>query len=452
MVDNRTTVPPVLRSHASAYIDQLQRAIGQLDLGPIERAIEVLMDAWREERTVLLVGNGGSASTASHMMADLNMVAARGAKRFRAIALTDNVPLITGWSNDSHFAQHLAEQLRNYCGRNDVLIAISCSGNSPNVIAAAVEARARGATVIAFTGDVGGRLKHLADVCLHAPHPHVGAQEDIHLALDHLITSALRMWIDRTTELAKRPVRAVILAAGEGTRLRPLTLDRPKPMVEVQGKPVIGHIVEWLASHSVRDVAVNLHYMPESIERYLGDGTTLGVRVNYSREEVLLGSAGAMKRLEPYLQAGPIVVVYGDVLTNLDLGALIEFHLQQVALDASIGATVGLYRVPEPTRVGIVGLDARGRVTRFVEKPEPDAVFSDLANSGILIVEPHTLALIPPETFYDIGRDLLPKALGEGTPLCGWVIPAASYVLDIGSPERLALAQATFRQPHVGGG
>ncbi len=431
------------------YIQGLQAALGRLDPDNITRAIEMLMRAWREGRTIFLAGNGGSAATASHMMTDLNMIVVAGQPRFRAIALTDNVPLITAWSNDTDYSRGMSEQLLNFCQPGDVLIAISCSGNSPNVLVAAEVARAMGARVLAFSGETGGRLKALSDVCILAPHPFIGTQEDIHLALDHLITSTLKAWIRRIDALSNRPLKALILAAGEGTRLRPLTLDRPKPMLPVRGKPVLGHIIEWLKANGVEDIAVNVHYMPEAIQDYLGDGAAHGIRLVYSREDSLLGSAGAARKLAPFLQDGPFVVAYGDVLTDLDLGALLALHNKKAAQDCKVGVTMALYRVPDPTQVGIVEIDAQNRVTRFKEKPSPDEVFGNLSNTGILIVEPHVLERIPPDVVYDFGRDLLPRLMEEGVPVYGWCLPAHTYLIDMGTPEKYALAEATFGQPHL---
>jgi|DewCreStandDraft_2_1066082.scaffolds.fasta_scaffold00290_4 NDP-sugar pyrophosphorylase family protein len=229
-------------------------------------------------------------------------------------------------------------------------------------------------------------------------------------------------------------MKALILSAGEGTRLRPLTLSRPKPMLPLAGRPLLEHLVAYLRYHGIRDIAINLHYLPQVITAHFGDGERFGVRITYSYEERLLGSAGAAKRLEPYFEGRPFVVLYGDVLTDTPLDPLLAQHTTCRA-----ALTMALYRVPDPARAGIVELDGTGRVVRFVEKPAPDQIFSDLANAGIYVVSPEVLRLVPPEEPYDFGHDLIPRLLATGMPVYGW--EATGYVLDIGDPQRYAQAE-----------
>jgi NDP-sugar pyrophosphorylase family protein len=229
-------------------------------------------------------------------------------------------------------------------------------------------------------------------------------------------------------------MKAMILAAGLGTRLGPLTLTVPKPMLPVGGRPLLEHTVGLLRAHGIRQIAMNVHYFPEVITDHFGDGAADGVQIVYSREDVLLGTAGAARKLLPFLDE-PFVVVYGDVLTDLDLTDLMAWH-------RSTGAalTLTLYRVEDPTRVGIVEIDAVGRVLRFKEKPARHEVFSELANTGILMVEPSVLRSLPADTYLDFGQHVLPTLLADGAPVFARV--EDGYVLDIGGPERYAQAQA----------
>ena len=228
-------------------------------------------------------------------------------------------------------------------------------------------------------------------------------------------------------------MKAMILAAGEGMRLRPLTNKVPKPMLELGGRPLIAYLIDLLRSHGVRDIAINLHHKPEVIRAYLGDGSRFGVRITYSWEDVLLGSAGAVKKMEHFFDDS-FFVLYGDVLTDIDLSALADLHRSR-----RVSLTMALYLAEDPTRCGIVDIDDDGRVQRFLEKPQPQEVFSRWASAGIYVVEPDVLRLVPEGSFFDFGADLIPLLLREGALLCGYV--RYSYFLDIGSWERYRQAQ-----------
>jgi mannose-1-phosphate guanylyltransferase/phosphomannomutase len=238
--------------------------------------------------------------------------------------------------------------------------------------------------------------------------------------------------------------RALVLAAGEGTRLRPLTLDRPKPMVPIAGKPLLDITLGWLRGHGIRDIAINLHYKPRVITDYFGDGQAFGVDLHYSHEETILGTAGAARAIRDWVDGSTLVLVYGDVLTDLDLRAMLDFHRAVQRRDPSAAVTMSLYHVPNPTEVGLVGMDENGRVNRFLEKPKPEEVFTDLANAGILVMEPDVLDLIPADTFCDFGIHVFPMLLRTGLSIYGWVIPDDAYLLDIGSPEKYAQANAEW--------
>jgi mannose-1-phosphate guanylyltransferase len=232
-------------------------------------------------------------------------------------------------------------------------------------------------------------------------------------------------------------VKALLLAAGEGTRLRPLTADCPKPMLPVGGRPILEHLVTLLRDHGVNELAINLHYKPRAIVDHFGDGRAFGVSITYLPEERLLGSAGTAKALEWFLTE-PFFVLYGDVLTDIALTALANRHLQRRAL-----ATLAVYEVDDPSRCGIVELDADGWVQRFVEKPPPGAITGNLANAGIYVLEPEILRYIAPGQPADFGADVFPRLLGLGLPVQGE--RADGYVLDIGSPTRYAQAQVDFQ-------
>ncbi len=223
-------------------------------------------------------------------------------------------------------------------------------------------------------------------------------------------------------------MKGMILAAGEGTRLRPLTLHTPKPMLPLGDRPLLEHIIIYLRDHGVDDLAINLYHLPKIVMDYFGDGQRWGVKLRYSVEEHLLGSAGGVKRVADFFD-DTFVVYYGDVFTHADLSGLIACHRQ-----AKVVATMGLYRVPDPWNRGIVQLDEAQRMVRFVEKPPRDQVFSDLANAGIYVLEPQVLAEIPPDVVYDFGNDVFPKLLANGTAVAGYALDG--FLIDIGLPEK----------------
>ena len=187
-----------MSDYISAYLDQIEQVIHHLSREAVAAVVDALEAAWRADRQIFLIGNGGSAATASHMMNDLNKATlADGKPRVRALALTDNVPLLTAWGNDSTYEDVFVEPLLNFMRAGDVLVAISASGNSPNVVKAAGVAREHGLQVIALTGDRGGRLAEMAHLAIHIPSPLIGQQEDGHMILDHVIAGALRERIAR---------------------------------------------------------------------------------------------------------------------------------------------------------------------------------------------------------------------------------------------------------------
>lgn len=238
-------------------------------------------------------------------------------------------------------------------------------------------------------------------------------------------------------------VKTFILAAGEGTRLHPLKLDVPKPMVPINGTPLLEIIINQLQQQGFRDLIINLHHRPEAITNFFDTGERFGVHITYSYEEELLGTAGAVKNVESLL-GETFIVVYGDVLTDLDYPRLIRFHRQKKAV-----VTISLYRVDNPTQVGLVEMDQESRVTAFVEKPAADQVFTDLANAGILICEPEILELVPPATFFDFGHDLLPLLMERDYPIYGLPIKESTLLIDIGTPEKYERAQMAWLARHT---
>jgi mannose-1-phosphate guanylyltransferase len=234
-------------------------------------------------------------------------------------------------------------------------------------------------------------------------------------------------------------VKAIILVGGEGTRLRPLTIHRPKPMQPVVNRPFMEHVFRHLKSHGVTDIILSMCYLPGVIQEYFGDGSSFGVQLTYVTEETALGTAGAVKHVElqGYLdEREPFFVLNGDILTDLDLGAMLSFHRQQGAM-----GTIALTPVEDVRAYGLVDCNAEQRVRRFIEKPKSlEGITTNLINAGTYILDPSVLRLIPPNRFYQFEQGLFPTLLSEGDPLFGY--PSDTYWLDIGTPEKYK--QANF--------
>jgi len=223
-------------------------------------------------------------------------------------------------------------------------------------------------------------------------------------------------------------MRAVIMAGGEGTRLRPLTSMRPKPMVPIVNQPVMEHILGLVKHHGITEVVATLAFMPQVIEDYFGDGEEWGTHLSYAHEETPLGTAGSVKNAETLLEGEPLIILSGDALTDIDLTKVIEFHREK---DAAV--TIALKSMPDPLEFGVVITDDNGRIQRFLEKPSWGQVFSDTINTGIYVVEPEVLAHIPDKEPFDFSSQLFPLLMQKGYPLYGCVVDG--YWCDVGSFE-----------------
>jgi mannose-1-phosphate guanylyltransferase / phosphomannomutase len=229
-------------------------------------------------------------------------------------------------------------------------------------------------------------------------------------------------------------VKAVVMAGGEGTRLRPLTSNQPKPMVPIVGKPCMEHILELLREHGLTDVIVTVAFLPQAIRSYFGDGETLGLQIAYSVEESPLGTAGSVRHAARQLDE-TFLVISADALCDVDLSALIAFHRERKA-----AVTIGLIAVENPLEFGIVVTDEEGRIERFLEKPSWSQVFSDTINTGIYVLEPEVLNHVPTDRPYDFSKELFPYLLEMGRPLYGLALDG--YWQDIGNLDQYR--QANF--------
>lgn len=233
------------------------------------------------------------------------------------------------------------------------------------------------------------------------------------------------------------------MAGGEGTRLRPITDDIPKPFVRVAGKPVIEYGLERLAAAGIKEVFLTTFYKPWQLIERLSGGSRLGLKLFYSVEDEPLGTAGGVGKLRPFLD-DTFVVMSGDVLCDVDVAKLIAHHR-----DRKAEATMALTEVANPSEFGIVGLEADGRVARFKEKPRPEEAFSNLVNAGIYVLEPSVLELIPEGDRFDFSKNLFPLLLEAGRPLYGSRLEG--FWMDVGRPADLLTASRRLSERRFGG-
>lgn len=224
-------------------------------------------------------------------------------------------------------------------------------------------------------------------------------------------------------------MQAVILVGGEGTRLRPLTRDLPKPMVPICGRPFIEFQLNLLKKYGVDEVIFSLGYKWQAFEDFFQDGGDREMKLHYVVEDSPLGTGGAIKNVEALLDGGTFLVFNGDILASFHLDAILDFHRQRKA-----AGTIALTPVDNPSIYGVVETDGSGAVSRFTEKPPPDQVRSNMINAGLYVLEARVLELMEGNRAYSVEREVFPRMLGEGIPL--YAMAHSGYWLDIGSPKK----------------
>jgi NDP-sugar pyrophosphorylase family protein len=230
-------------------------------------------------------------------------------------------------------------------------------------------------------------------------------------------------------------MKAMILAGGMSTRLYPLTKSIPKPLVPVAGEPNCAHVIRYLHSFGIDEIAINVHFHAQLVKDALGDGSQYGVRLTYLDEEKLMGSAGAVKQMEHFFE-GTFAVVGCDDLTDLNLDRIVDFHRKSNAV-----ATIGLVEAEDVAQYGVVVVDEKGKIIEFQEKPAPGTEKSHLVNTGIYVFEPAIFERIPSGEFVDFGKNVFPALQAEGAPFYALQSPGA-YWCDIGTPSEYRRATA----------
>ncbi len=237
-------------------------------------------------------------------------------------------------------------------------------------------------------------------------------------------------------------MKAVVMAGGEGSRLRPLTIRRPKPMVPIAGKPVMEHILNLLKRHGITEVVITVQYLASNIEDYFGNGSQFGMRITYSREDMPLGTAGSVKNAEDQLTE-PFLVISGDALTDYNLTDIIKFHREKKSM-----ATLMLAHVPDPLEYGVIITNQDGHITEFLEKPSWGEVISDTINTGIYVLDPKVFSYFEKNKQFDFSQELFPMMLKNGDPLYGYVAESG-YWCDVGNLTEYMRANADVLQGRV---
>lgn len=227
-------------------------------------------------------------------------------------------------------------------------------------------------------------------------------------------------------------MKAMVLAAGLGTRLKPITFGIPKPMVPVLDRPCMAHLLGLVQKHGITEVVANLHYFPDTIKEYFGDGSGFGVNIEYNFEPELLGTAGGVRAVKSSLTEGgePFLIISGDALTDADLSKLIERHKAHGGV-----ATLTVKRVDDTREYGVVLHDDQGRITGFQEKPAPEDALSDLGNCGIYVFSPEIFDYFPESEFVDWAQDVFPVLLENDIPF--YIHEIDEYWNDVGSLREL---------------
>lgn len=224
-------------------------------------------------------------------------------------------------------------------------------------------------------------------------------------------------------------MEAILLVGGLGTRLRPLTLTTPKPMIPVLNRPFLEHAVSWLAAYGVEHIIFSSFHLAEEISSHFGDGDALGLAIDYAIEAQPLGTAGAMKNAAPLLREERFILFNGDILTDLDLAAMMAHHLA-----AGATATVALAEVPDPSAFGMIEVDDNDRVVRWIEKPSPEEVTSHWVNLGGSVFERRVLDYVEAGAVRSLERDLYPSLIAANEPLSGF--RSAAFWRDLGTPAQ----------------
>lgn len=235
-------------------------------------------------------------------------------------------------------------------------------------------------------------------------------------------------------------MKAIVLAGGEGTRLRPLTSTRPKPLMPVADRPCIDYILSSLIEAGIKKIIIATHYLSDKLIKAIGDGLEYDASIVYTFEETPAGTAGAVKRVEDFID-DTFIVAMGDIVADVDIQALIDFHKERKS-----AATIALTRVDDPSQYGVAAINEKGKILRFQEKPKKEEAFSNLVNAGIYVLERRVIDFIPEGKMFDFSKNLFPLLLSKRIPIYG--VPISGIWMDIGRPGDLLRASLEMVNRH----
>lgn len=394
-------------------------------IGDIELMCNIVVNAYKNGGKLIIFGNGGSAADAQHIAAELVGLLDKHVNRpsMPALSLTVNTSILTAVSNDAGYEEVFSRQIEGMANKNDVIIGISTSGNSANILKAFEAAKKKGAKVIGWTGKDGGKMNSAnLDFLFKVPSLHCGRIQESHIMVGHIMCDLIEKAMQSTAP------KLVLLAGGKGTRLYPLTEDIPKPMINVAGKPILEHNINWAKSQGIKEIIICSGYLSNVIENYFKDGSNFGVHIKYFVEDKPLGTGGPLNLIKKEL-SNDFIVLNADEICKLDVNTLMAFHN-----DNKSDVTIVLQDTTHPEDSDLIETDSSKKITKFWLRPHVGIPPVKTSNAGMYVLSPKILEHIIDGNF-SLEKQLFPFLHNKGYNVYGYY--TTEYLEDAGTFERL---------------